>query len=359
MKKTNRIISTLLILCFVVNTVAQDLAFSQTINFQAKNSDKLAAPLMSDDIIGIEHKDIGDLEMWFTASLAYIRKNGLDITVDNLKKFYRSKGRDIFNVEGTRFFINEVKDTGDDAIRILVRIRDNEHGLRAYYIEYSRGNHSIEVYPERKAEWDMTMLLETIVNIPELRGSGIDVKTIRKYVIGDNRDGFYYRKGMALFAVKIDGKFGRLLGLGENKDLPLYYTITAKGVVDYHKMLSGGASEENDMPIAREELRAVRQTTDLASDMVKKSLIAEVFFKGGKTILASQDENNFLAVNAVYGDERLLKQRKMLAKGGLRIFAENTGLKQEDRKAILNNVDFLVRAFIDLRTLGFSSALGP
>ncbi|MDO8535987.1 MAG: hypothetical protein Q7S30_03145, partial [Candidatus Omnitrophota bacterium] len=63
MKKTNRIVSALLLFCFVVNTAISDLAFSQTIDIQSKNSDKLAPPLATDDIVGIQHEEIVGLEM--------------------------------------------------------------------------------------------------------------------------------------------------------------------------------------------------------------------------------------------------------------------------------------------------------
>ena len=137
MRKSNRIISVAVAVCFIFNTILSDLALGQPLNLQA-DSHKLAPPSQCDDIMGIEGiqpKDISDIRIWFIACLEVMKKRGLPITVENLQKFHHLPGNTIFNPQGAQFFINEAKTLEDGTIQIKVGRSAKRYRMRAYYAE--------------------------------------------------------------------------------------------------------------------------------------------------------------------------------------------------------------------------------
>lgn len=179
-------------------------------------------------------------------------------------------------------------------------------------------------------------LLSGIAALPELKKAGLSQKELAGYVLRTNEDGFYYRRGEAPLAVLLSGQLATHLGVEE---IPLYYTITGSGTVDF-----GGRG-------------VAREATDLSRGMRKKNPIAEVLFDGGKSF-CMVDRDGFLTVSAVYGDLDLFAQGDVLAKGGMRIITKNIdGSAAEQR--VLDVVEKSCKAFIDLGTLGRSRMEGP
>lgn|GEM_PF-3382066 len=182
----------------------------------------------------------------------------------------------------------------------------------------------------------MKPLLSGIAALPELKAAGFDEDQLAGYVLRTNEDGYYYSRGEAPFAVLLSGNLASHLGVEE---MPLYYTITGSGKVDF-----GGRG-------------VAREATDLSRGMRKKNPIAEVLFDGGKSF-CMVDKDGFLTVSAVYGDQDLFIQGDVLAKGGMRIITKNIDGSAVEKR-VLDVVDQTCKAFIDLGTLGRSRMEGP
>lgn len=206
--------------------------------------------------------------------------------------------------------------------------------------QYAARSGVSNIAPDFRA--DEEELLNSIAQLPEISAKLTQdhagrIAELRKYVIKTSVDSYYYKRGEAPLAFILDGKIGKFFGL-EDKDLPLYLTVTEAASPDV-----GG-------------LNPSKQATDLARDMVYKNLLAEVLFEGAKSIVYSS-KNRFIAVTAVYGDRELADKGLIVAKGGLRIYADSAaGTTKDD---ILKAIGGLTRAFIDLGTLGTSCMLGP
>ncbi|UCD55535.1 MAG: hypothetical protein JSV93_01690, partial [Candidatus Omnitrophota bacterium] len=138
-----KIISIVTVLCFLVSNVSFAI--------DAPGGMKLAVPSKCDDLVGIETKDIGDIELWFKACLQTLKHKGLNIAVEDLRKFRHLPGNTIFHPKGTQFFIDEVKEVKGAGLRVMVRRKDDIYGLRTYYAEFSNPD-NIEVYPEGKSK---------------------------------------------------------------------------------------------------------------------------------------------------------------------------------------------------------------
>jgi len=180
-------------------------------------------------------------------------------------------------------------------------------------------------------------LLKTISNMPELAGK-VSPAQLAKMVMRTNLDGFYHTRGQAPVSVMIRGEaLAPYLGI---EQAPLYYTMTASGNVN-----TGS-------------LNGIRLTTDLAKDMGFKNPPAEVCLDGGKSLLFLS-KLGFFAVTCVYGDPELFERGDVIAKGGVRIMAEE-GLEESAIHALIEpSISQYLRAFVDLGTLGFTRCEGP
>jgi len=148
-----KIISVITILCFLMSSAG----FAIDSNLSSVSGGiNLAAPSEFDDLEGIETKDIGDIERWFTACLKYLDDKGLEITADNLKKFrddIQYPGNSIFwNPDNTQFFVSEVKEVENNLLRVMVRREDEIYGTkRTYYVEFSSSN-DVSAHPKGKSK---------------------------------------------------------------------------------------------------------------------------------------------------------------------------------------------------------------
>jgi len=153
MNRINKSISAVVLICFIFNTALSDIAFAQTF-ISGADADTLAVPSRLDDISGVEHKDIGDIEIWFTACITYLNEHGWEINPLNIIKFKSIEsspagnvmGKTIFQMPGAKFLVGKMEDLGDGKLRIKV----NRSG-RMYYAEFSPAeNGTVIVYPAGK-----------------------------------------------------------------------------------------------------------------------------------------------------------------------------------------------------------------
>ncbi|MFH0763825.1 MAG: NAD(P)-dependent oxidoreductase [Candidatus Omnitrophota bacterium] len=150
MKKCNKIISSIVLVCFIFNTAISDFAFGQSLNIGI--ADKLAPQSKFSNIQDIGNKDMGDIELWFAAALNYINDHRLEITRENLQKFAdmpgNLPGKTIYQLGGAQFFIHEIPSAEDGVLKIKAVRKDLAYGARTYIIEYSSVNQQLDVYPE-------------------------------------------------------------------------------------------------------------------------------------------------------------------------------------------------------------------
>jgi len=151
---------------------------AQSLKFPAAG-DKLAPPSANSDILGIDRKDRGDIELWFTGCLAAMRHDGLEITLENLKKFNHLPGKTIFQAEGVQFFVEEAKPINNSLMYVMVRRKDARHGLRTYYAVFS--NRPSDTPPAAhvftKKEFDASK--EFTKGLPER--NALDTEAIERY----------------------------------------------------------------------------------------------------------------------------------------------------------------------------------
>jgi hypothetical protein len=134
-----KIITIVTILCFLMS----NLGFA------------LAPPSPRSKLVGIQAKDIADIQIWFTGILAYMKAYDIDINEGELVKLADSSlvGRTFFNPKGTQFFIHEGTFEGldDNRFRVNVRRRDDGeadgYGVRDYYVDFSAAG-DVVAYPE-------------------------------------------------------------------------------------------------------------------------------------------------------------------------------------------------------------------
>lgn len=154
MHRINRIVSSLVLAAFLLNTVVADYVFAQMIGFKDSNNN-LATMSTFDDLNGIEAKDIGDIEKWAAAAFNYVNSKGFDVTSITLNKFAQlpeeNIGSTIFKMPGTKFFVKECKTLPDGTLKMKATRKDSR-GARIYFVEYNPANRELSVYPEGKSK---------------------------------------------------------------------------------------------------------------------------------------------------------------------------------------------------------------
>ncbi|MCX5679481.1 MAG: glycogen/starch synthase [Candidatus Omnitrophica bacterium] len=226
----------------------------------------------------------------------------------------------------------------------LAHLTGKDHGPNNAYKERLKLVSSLIRNIEARETAKLDILLNKIAALPIVRDAlegtpEEKLAALRALVIKTNEDGYYHKRGEAGLSIMLSGDLGKLLGL-RDKDLPLYYTITA--------------SENGDFSA----LNALKEATDLARDMSFKNPLAEVFFEGGKSFLYV-DGNNYFAATAVYGDKDLFDRGLVVAKGGVRIECAQKEASPANIANVRRAVELYVKAFIDLGTLGVSRIEGP
>jgi len=155
MVKVNKVVSMVIAACFLFNTAVSDLAFGQTLNYRA-NTDKLAAPLATSDIAGIQHKDIARIKIALEAQLMALNSSGPSVTMNTFRTELgqqRSKEKTIFQPADMQFFFQEIEATRA-GVCVKIRLKDRQ-GPRTYYATFTllpdkdAGFH-INVYTEKQ-----------------------------------------------------------------------------------------------------------------------------------------------------------------------------------------------------------------
>ena len=150
MHRMNKIISTVVLICFLFNTAVQDLAFG------------LATPLQSSDIVGIQHKDMGRIKLALEEQLialdrAYnfsgIDAGALQTMLEHLGKPNATE-KTIFQPADMQFFWGDPRGVAGKNLCYMVRVKD-KNGLRTYYFRFSiqkdqNNGFPIEVYTEEQ-----------------------------------------------------------------------------------------------------------------------------------------------------------------------------------------------------------------
>ena len=211
MSRTNKLISTVVLICFVFNAAVSDLAFGQS-SASGTNTGTLAAPLKLGNLEGIEHKDIGDIELWFMACLTYLNKQGWEINSGNIRKFRDIKdaraknvlGNTIFQMPNAKFLIGKTEDMTGGRLRIKVK-----RGGKIYYAEYSpKAGGTMTVYPAGKAS-DRNMEDALAVEAYKYH-ERLDEVMAFAHENGIAKEPYNYRDGRAFFPAALRTLYDRL-----------------------------------------------------------------------------------------------------------------------------------------------------
>ncbi len=139
MKRWLRIVATVVVVCFTVNTVLQDLAFAQPISSQT-NPDKLAVASGFDDILGTAQQESLAVRTWMVAYLELMRREYGAVTEENfalLSENPKYRDRPISHTPGMQYFVHEVKPGPDGFVQVMVRPTAGKnnfsHGTKTWY----------------------------------------------------------------------------------------------------------------------------------------------------------------------------------------------------------------------------------
>ena len=201
MQRPYRIISIVVLICFLFNSVLFAVDINPPIASQI-NINKLATPSMCDDLMGIEHRDMGRIEfalmMHFQHQLSWIAEAEYldDHTLEQLgelklnqygrREFYRAKSYPI------AFFFNDEKSKAlpNDYYLVKCRIADKkaEPNVRTYYVVFSRRRDKygkcpiIETYTEKQYK-EIEPIIEELVEADKLPHTKEEDRTaINRYI---------------------------------------------------------------------------------------------------------------------------------------------------------------------------------
>lgn len=199
MQKRNRIISTIITVSFIFNTVLSDIALGQPLNYHP-NTNKLAAPSQLDDLVGIEHKDVGRIRLALEARLISLagKDNALPKTIDEFLRALQAReafeetkfGPARMAFDNMQIFSREIRSIEEGLFFVKCRIADEKSSkkTRTYYAIFSpirdkNGGFHIEVCTEK--EWDekgIKRFIETTLAVPARQlQKPADAKAIARY----------------------------------------------------------------------------------------------------------------------------------------------------------------------------------
>ncbi len=141
-----RVSRAILIFCFFLNTTIFDISYGVPFNNSISEND-LSTASVCNDLLGIEHKDIGRIKIALEAQLReffstnqekLINHEGSIVQFSALEDIIEKriiKEQTIYQPADIQFFYKEAKPV-DEGIRLMCRIKD-EHGTRTYYAVFS------------------------------------------------------------------------------------------------------------------------------------------------------------------------------------------------------------------------------
>ncbi len=124
--RANKIVSMLILVCFLFNTIVSDLAFG------------LATPSGLNDIVGIQHKDMGRIKLALEEQLVALIHPGLPVNIGTFQTILKERNvreRTVFQPADMQFFFHETKLT-NAGLCVMCRLNDR-YGLRTYYATFS------------------------------------------------------------------------------------------------------------------------------------------------------------------------------------------------------------------------------
>lgn len=149
MHRMNKVISTIVTLCFLLNTIAADLALGQTVNFKP-NSTTLNVADKIDDILGPEFPVMRSISMLFEGCLAYLRNKGFPVTPETIGDTNILPDSIINSIPGVQVMRRAPTVDSKGVMTIGVRVKRGSAAPQRYWIRYSPDG-KIEVYPDGKA----------------------------------------------------------------------------------------------------------------------------------------------------------------------------------------------------------------
>ncbi len=144
MQRVNRIISTIITICFIFNTVLSDMALGQSLNYHP-NTEKLATPSQFDDILNdLQRSDMGRIHGALILNIAEWLKHDISTLKDLI---IPGKKISIFNPPDMQFFFSERETLQDGRlIAINCTIKDKT-GKRTYYAVFPTDKDKISEIP--------------------------------------------------------------------------------------------------------------------------------------------------------------------------------------------------------------------
>ncbi len=206
MKKTYRIISAVVLACFLLNTVSYGIDVNSPISGRSAYH-KLATPSSCDDLLGIEHKDIGRIKFALMSHLRtlpdYLRAEYLKPPLAGSPAL-QLKEKTIFSPVNIQFFLNERTNLPNGYTLIKCRITDRkpksrESKKRTYYIVLTAQEDNTEevkikeIYTEKEYQ-TFKKLLEKAEKVPRRKSK--DAKAIRRYIQHEKKIDSWIEKQM-------------------------------------------------------------------------------------------------------------------------------------------------------------------
>ncbi len=183
MKRTKKIISAIILICFIFNTALSDFAFAQQLNY-VSNTDRLAAALRCDDLNGPEINHEFRIRVALLSSLLKMAGQAKTVDLNLLPKLAEmaTKHKDtissapdlqFFPEIGVQIFPNEMKALPDGHFRIMCRVTDPKNPRKEPWTYYAviaskrdaDGGFPIYVYKEN--EYDRFVKYDTLRNLPK------------------------------------------------------------------------------------------------------------------------------------------------------------------------------------------------
>ncbi len=253
-----RFTTILILVSFFLNTAICDASFS----FPVADNDvqaKLSVPLLCDDLVGLEHKDVGRIKLALEANLIDVIATGLPVLDKDVFQIVlegtKNSESAVFHPADIQFFFNEMEFLENGYFMVMCRVRDrHSNEPRTYYAISSlnrdeNGGHPIYVYTKKEYEKFEHHLLDT-QDLPQRRRN--DAKAIERYVQhekGVDEAIAYAHENDLVHKPAKDGVYG--------------YGLSVKTILGRCKV--NVADREGSIPIEEREFFFVKKTRKISS----------------------------------------------------------------------------------------------
>jgi len=188
MRRINHILALSTLIYFLVN-----ISFHETIRgFELSKKmpiHNLTPALKLDNLTGIEPKDISEIELWFKGYVAWMKREGMEVSPDSFDTLRKITDESIYSPDNTIFFTSGMEpadgvDALDNSNLFMFKITRNDevYGARTYWIIFTRAKHGDECLFEVYTEKELRKIQETIATRSELlKRDGSDKVLINGY----------------------------------------------------------------------------------------------------------------------------------------------------------------------------------